>query len=105
MDPITAAVVAAVEAGLDEEEKAFVQDESKQDALDAYDDLKDMIVDKYTTESELLEAILLLEGQNTAAGRERLQAEVAAVDAAEDPELVEAAHALQAEIEAIGSRD
>lgn len=101
MDPITVAVTAAVVAGVAEEEKALLVDDTKEDALDAYEALKDQIEDKYTTESELLEAILLLEGEDSPENRQRVQAEVAAVKAAEDPQLVEAAEALQAQIAAL----
>lgn len=105
MDPITEAVVAAIVADLDEEEKALLVDDAKADALAAYDRLKELIVDKYTTDSELLEAILLLEGEDNRSNRQRVQAEVAAVNAAEDPVLVEAAQLLQAEIAALPAGD
>lgn len=104
MDPITEAIVAAIVADVDEEEKELLVDDTKADALDAYEQLKELIVDKYTTESELLEAILLLEGEDSRVNRQRVQTEVAAVNAAEDPALVEAAKALQAEIQAIPGR-
>lgn len=105
MDPITRAVVAAIVADLDEEEKALLVDDAKDDALATYDRLKELIVDKFTTESELLEAILLLEGEDNRVNRQRVQTEVAAVNAAEDPVLVEAAQALQAEIAALPGSD
>ena len=98
MDPITEAVVAAVAAGLDEEEKALLVEAGKKDALQAYDTLKKRIKDRYTTESELLEAILLLEGEDTPENRQRVADEVEKVQAADHPRLVEAAHVLLAEL-------
>ncbi len=87
MDPITAAIVAAIAAGMSEV--------GKQAVVDTYSALKNAIKGKYGTDSNVAQAITNLEkepdfepNQNALTGR------IAQVKAAENPELQELAQAL-----------
>lgn len=91
MDPITTAIVAAV-ANL-----------GATAVKDAYDGLKSLIVRKFGADSKVGEAVNGVEAQPASEGRRLVLAEeMAAARAPEDEELVRAAGALAAALEAHG---
>ena len=97
MDPITAAIVAALVAGV----AAGTTEMGKKVIVDAYEALKDAIKKKFGADSDLAEAVEKLEKKPDSTGRkETLKEEVEAAKAAADPQLQELAQAL---IEALKS--
>ena len=97
MDPITAAIVAALAAGV----AAGATEVGKKVIVDAYDALKAALKKKFGADSDLAEAVEKLEKKPDSAGRqETLKEEVEAAQAANDPQLQQLAQAL---IEALKS--
>lgn len=91
MDPVTMAIIAAVEAGAN----SAAGDVAKKALVDCYDGLKSLLIKKFGTESDVAEALDKLEKQPDAKGRRQtVQDELVAVDAGADPELLKAAQAL-----------
>ena len=87
MDPITAAIVAAIAAGT-----AKV---AEQAIVDAYAGLKELLRRKFGAKSEVVKAVKALEAKpDSAARKDVVKEEVAAAKADQDPELLQAAHAL-----------
>lgn len=97
MDPITAAIVAALAAGV----AAGATEVGKKVIVDAYDALKAALKKKFGADSDLAEAVEKLEKKPDSTGRqETLKEEVEAAKAANDPQLQQLAQAL---IEALKS--
>jgi len=97
MDPITAAIIAALAAGV----AGGATEVGKKVIVDAYDALKTALKKKFGADSDLTEAVDKLEKKPDSAGRQTtVQEEVAAAKAADDSELQELAQAL---IEALKS--
>ncbi len=95
MDPITAAIVAAVSAGV----IGGLTEASKTMITDAYFKLKAMLANKFGSESEVVHAVNEVEAKPDTPGRKAmLQTEVAAAKADQDPKLLDAAKALLAQI-------
>ncbi len=91
MDPITAALVAAVSAGA----VSGLTEASKTVITDAYSKLKALLARKFGGKSDLVHAVEQVEAKPDSAGRQAtLQEEVAAVKAEHDPEVLQAAQAL-----------
>ncbi len=89
MDPITAAIVAALAAGLTEVRKNAV--------VDAYNGLKSLLKKKFGDDSKVVKAVDDLEEEKDSKGRQlTLQEQIAKAD--QDPELRQAAQALLSEI-------
>ena len=97
MDPITAAIIAALAVGV----AGGATEVGKKVIVDAYDALKTALKKKFGADSDLTEAVDKLEKKPDSAGRQTtVQEEVAAAKAADDSELQELAQAL---IEALKS--
>lgn len=97
MDPITAAIVAAVSAGA----ISGLTEASKTAITDAYNKLKTLLSKKFGSESDVLHAVNEVEAKPASAGRKAtLQEEVAAAKADQDQEVLQTAqmllHLLQA---------
>ena len=91
MDPITAAIVAAVSAGA----IGGLTEASKTAITDAYRQLKALLTKKFGDESDVVHAVNEVEAKPDSAGRKAtLQEEVAAIKADQDPEVLHAAQAL-----------
>ena len=91
MDPITAAILAAVAAGA----TAGLTEVTKKAIGDAYEALKTKIAEKFGAESELVDAIERVEAKPDSVGRQTtLQEEVQAAKADQDPDLLALADAL-----------
>src|SRR5690348_12618292 len=87
MDPVTAAIVGSLAAGLAQVEKSAISD--------AYNALKATIRKKFGAQSEVMAAIEHLEkNPNSSGWRETLEDEVAANKASQDAELLHAAKTL-----------
>jgi hypothetical protein len=81
MDPITAAIVAALGAGA----ISGLAETSKTALADAYHGLKDLLVKKFGTKSDVVQAIAHLEAKPDSAGRQgTLQEEIRAINAEQD---------------------
>ncbi|MDX1664379.1 MAG: hypothetical protein R3272_11325 [Candidatus Promineifilaceae bacterium] len=93
-DLVTTAIIAAVAAAVDEAEKELFPDDEEQRLIAVYGNLKEALEEKYSGESELLEAVYRLEDEDTSLHRQSLYREVQIVEADEDPDLVEAADAV-----------
>ena len=92
MDPITAAIVAAVSAGA----IGGLTEISKTALTDAYGKLKALLVKKFGKESDVVQAVEQVEAKPASDARKALLAEeVTAVKADQDSELRELAQALQ----------
>ena len=91
MDPITAAIIAAVTVGVSAvEKKVFV---------DAYETLKNLIKKKFGMQSKLVQAVEDLEAKpDSSARKEMLKEEVATAKADQDPDLRKAAETLLKQI-------
>lgn len=97
MDPITAAIVAALAAGV----ASGATEVGKKVIVDAYDMLKTALKKKYGDDSDLAEAVDRLEEKPDSAGRQTtVQEEVTDAKAVADPQLEQLAQAL---IEALKS--
>lgn len=91
MDPITAAIVAAVSAGA----VSGLTEVSKTAITDAYRELKALLIKKFGGESDVVHAVNEVEAKPNSVGRKAtLQEEVAAVKADQDQEVLHAAQAL-----------
>lgn len=97
MDPITAAVIAAVAAGA----AAAVPEVSKQAISDAYAALKSLIKSKFGEQSEVAQAVEKVEAQPDKAGPKGvLQDAITDAHADQDPALQNAAQKLVEQINA-----
>ncbi len=97
MDPITAAILAAIAAGA----AAGLGDAAKQAVADAYAGLKGLIVRKFGAQSELAKAVEGVQAKPDSEARQGvLKEEVASAKAELDPELVKAALALLEKLQA-----
>ncbi len=97
MDPITAAIAAALSAGA----ISGLTETSKTAIADAYTRLKTMLTKKFGGESDVVHAVHEVEAKPDSAGRQvTLQEEVAAVKADQDQEVLHAAQALLQLLEA-----
>lgn len=95
MDPITAAIVAALAAGV----TASASDISKQALVDAYNRLKTLLKKKFGGDGEVIKSVDRLEAKPESVGRqETLKEEVASVNANQDPELLQAAQVLLSQV-------
>jgi hypothetical protein len=91
MDPITAAIVAALSAGA----LSGLTEASKTAIADGYGRLKVLLSKKFGGNSDVLHAVEQVETKPDSAGRKAtLQEEVAAVQADQDLDLLQAAQAL-----------
>lgn len=91
MDPITAAIVAAMSAGA----VSGLTEASKTAITDAYRELKALLIKKFGGESDVVRAASEVEAKPNSVGRKAtLQEEVAAVKADQDQEVLHAAQAL-----------
>jgi hypothetical protein len=98
MDPVTTAIIAAVEAGAN----SAAGDLAKKALVDCYDGLKALIKKKFGSDSDVAEAVDKLEKKPDAAGRRQTVGdELQAVNAGTDPELLAAAQALLDQLKAI----
>ena len=92
MDPITAAVVAALSAGA----IGGLTEASKAALTDAYEKLKILLVKKFGNKSEVVKAVEQVEAKPTSDARKALLAEeVATVKADQDSDLLALAQELQ----------
>ena len=99
MDPITAAIVAALSAGA----ISGLTETSKTAITDAYARLKTLLTKKFGSESEVVHAVDAVEAKPESAGRQAtLQEEVAAAKADQDQEVLHAAQALLQLLQASG---
>lgn len=97
MDPITAAIVAALSAGA----LSGLTDTAKKVIGDAYDGLKALLKKKFGTQSEVVKSVENLEAKPESPSRQgMLKEEVQAVQADQDPDLLQAAHTLLEQIKA-----
>jgi hypothetical protein len=93
MDPITTAIMAAIASG--------VSKVGEQAVVDAYAKLKDLLKKKFGAKSEVVKAVKGVEAKpDSAARKEVLKEEVAAVKADKDPEMLQAAQMLLKAIKA-----
>lgn len=92
MDPITAAIVAALSAGA----ISGLTETSKTAISDAYQALKDLLARKWGVASKVVEAVTLLEAKPDSTGRQNiLQEEIAAASVEHDTEALALAQQLQ----------
>jgi len=99
MDPITAAIVAAISAGA----IGGLTEVSKTAITDAYRQLKALLTKKFGDESDVVHAVNEVEAKPDSAGRKAtLQEEVATVSADQDQEVLHAAQALLQLLQASG---
>lgn len=97
MDPVTTAILAAVEAGAN----SAAGDVAKKALVDLYNGLKGLLKKRFGSESKVAVAVDALEGQPEATGRRlTVEEELKAVKADSDPELLAAAQALLDQIKA-----
>lgn len=95
MDPVTAALLAAIAAGVT---KGLTQ-VSQQSIVDAYHRLKELLSNKFGPQSDVVKSVENLEVKPDSKGRkEILQEEVVDSKAAQDPELRQAAQDLLEQI-------
>jgi hypothetical protein len=98
MDPVTMAIISAVEAGAN----SAAGDVAKTALVDCYDGLKALLKKKFGSESDVAEAVDKLEDKPGAKGRRQtVEDEIAAVKASADPELLAAARALLDQVKAM----
>lgn len=91
MDPITAAIVAALSAGI----MNGLAPVTKTAITDAYNELKALLAKKFGGESEVIHAVNEVEAKPDAAGRKAmLQEEITTAGANEDQEVLQAARSL-----------
>lgn len=97
MDPITAAIIAALSAGA----ISGLTDTGKKVITDAYDALKALLVKKFGSQSEVVQSVTHLEAKPESPSRQgTLKEEVAAAHADQDPDLLRAADLLLKQIQA-----
>lgn len=95
MDPVTTAIIAAVEAGA----TSAAGDVAKKALVDCYVGVKDLLKKKFGGESDVAMAVDRLEEKPDAKGRRQtVEDELVAVNAGDDPELLAAAQALLDEV-------
>ncbi len=88
MDPITAAIIAALAAGA----VGGLTEVSKGTLTDAYGRLKELLHKRFGTQSAVVQAVVDLEARPDSDGRRiTLQEELAATNAGQDQELLAAA--------------
>jgi hypothetical protein len=98
MDPITTAIVAALGAGA----ISGATEVGEQIISDAYSKLKDLLGKKFGTKSKVVKAVKELESNpKSAARKEVVKEEVAAVQADQDTELLQLAQSLLKSIKAL----
>jgi hypothetical protein len=98
MDPVTTAIIAAVEAGANR----AAGDVAKKTLVDCYDGLKALLKKKFGNESDVADAVDRLEKQSDPKGcRQTVEDEIVAVKAGADPELLAPAQALFDQIKAM----
>lgn len=98
MDPVTMAIISAVEAGAN----SAAGNVAKKALVDCYDGLKALLKKKFGAESDVAEAVDKLEDKPDAKGRRQtVEDEIVAVKAGADPELLAAARALLDQIKAM----
>jgi hypothetical protein len=91
VDPITAAIVAALSAGA----ISGLTAASKTAITDAYDQLKALLIKKFGSDSEVMHAVNEVEAKPDAVGRKAmLQEEITTAKANQDQEVLQAAQAL-----------
>jgi hypothetical protein len=92
MDPVSTTILAALVAGV----AAGVTDVGKKVINDAYEGLKSVIKKKFGADSELANAVANLEGKPDSKGRlATLEEEVAAEQADQDADVINAVNALK----------
>jgi hypothetical protein len=97
MDPFSAAIIAALTAGV----LSGFTDTSKKLITDAYAGLKSLLIKKFGDQSSLVQSVTNLEAKPESPHRQGvLQEEVQAAKADQDPDLLQAAHALLEQIKA-----
>jgi len=95
MDPITTAIVAALSAGV----ISGFTDAGKKVIADAYDGLKALLTKKFGSQSEVVKSVENLEAKPESPSRQgMLKEEVQAVQADQDPDLLQAAQTLLEQI-------
>jgi hypothetical protein len=100
MDPISAAIIAALSAGA----VSGLTDASKTTIADAFTQLKALLKQKFGHKSNVVQAVEQVEAKPTSAGRTAtLQEEVTAVQADHDPDLLQAAQAIQKVLQSISA--
>jgi hypothetical protein len=98
MDPITAAIVAAVSAGA----ISGLTEASKTAITDAYSKLKALLTKRFGGQSDILHAVNEVEAKPDSAGRKAtLQEEVAVAKADQDQEVLQTAQAILQLLQAI----
>jgi hypothetical protein len=98
MDPVTAAIIAALSAGA----ASGATDVAKKAIVDGYDGLKALLKKKFGGYSEVTDALEKLESKPESPGRQQTVAEELKVaNASADPELLSAAQALLRSIQAL----
>jgi hypothetical protein len=91
MDPVTAAIIAALSAGA----ASGATDVAKKAVVEGYEGLKALLKKKFGSNSDAADAIEKLQAKPDSQGRrETLTEELGAVNAAGDPELLRAAQSL-----------
>ncbi len=91
MDPITAAIVAALTLGV----TSGITETSKKAVSDAYEALKGLLKKKFGHESEVMKSVERLEIKPDSTGRQAtLQEEVTTAHAEQDPDILKAAQTL-----------
>jgi hypothetical protein len=102
MDPITAAIIAALTAGA----ASCVTEAAKKAISDGYSGLKALISKKFGGKSDVTEAIEKLQAKPESPGRQQtLAEELKATNASADPELMGAAQSLLELIKALPQGD
>jgi hypothetical protein len=97
MDPITAAIIAALTAGA----LSGLTDTSRKLIADAYAGLKSLLLKKFGGQSPVVQSVTNLEAKPESPNRQGvLQEEVQAAKADQDPDLLQAAQALLEQIKA-----
>ena len=97
MDPVTTAIAAALTAGA----TAGLTETAKTAITQAYQTLKDMLRNKFGSESNLLKSVEVLEAKPTAVGRQQtLNEEIIDGKAHQDPDLLQAAQNLLQQVKA-----
>jgi hypothetical protein len=101
MDPVTIAILAAITAGAAKGTVEAAADAAAKPIVSGYAALKALLRRKFGSSSEVIEAVDKLEKAPGSTGRRQtLGEQLAAVKAADDPELLSAAQALLDQIKA-----
>lgn len=102
MDPITAAIIAAIAAGVTTKFAESTTEAVGSAIKESYAKLKALLNSKFGEKSEVVEAVAKLEAAPDSAGRRGvLQEEVAKAKAADDPKIIEAAEGLREQLKAL----